>query len=197
MVKKTSSWEDGIVLVTNWLIRIFAKFGEIIKKIIKIIFSIFYEEITGKSLPLPPEKQENLFLVLADNEPNDFVHIFDQHPYDTPVLESPIQVNNGIIWINIKAAGLIPKYSNASKEDLKRLVVLLIQKWYQKNRQRVGISVYIKVLTSKRLYIAIPLSIEAQNFLEKEEQNNRQTVDQFTEKALEEAVPDSNERIIF
>lgn len=195
------SWNKGSYIVYRKLYEIFRKTWTILKKITKkiwaflkkwipILFPWFYEAVTGKSLPPNSEDMVREYVYLLDTELDALVNALDGRPYIAPTLAEPCVEINHIIWVHINTAGLNPKYKGMTPDELKRLVKNVIKSFYQKHRNIVDTSVYIKAITPYEVMIAFPLTQKADDFLGNQERNSNMTLDAFTEKALTESIPD-------
>ena len=75
---------------------------EILKWILPILGTWFYEEATGNALPPKPEDRICKDVSLADSEIDELVGEFNRQPYLTPILAEPVCAYDGILWIHIK-----------------------------------------------------------------------------------------------
>lgn len=149
---KIKSWEDGIKDFFISLVSLFT-----------MIYRLFSEKE-------PPEEIINPSLILSSNEVIELIKLFANHPYDTPSLETYEKNSNGIMWLDITAVSFTSEYRESSFEDLSRMAKNHIQNYYLETRA-VKVTVYIKVITPKRLYFAIPLSESGKSFLEKQRED--------------------------
>ena len=195
------SWNKGSYIVYRKLYEIFRKTWMILKKITKkiwdflkkwipVLFPWFYEAVTGNPLPPNSEDMVREYVYLLDSELDELVNALDGRPYIAPVLAEPCVETNRIIWVHINTAGLNPRYKGMTPDDLKRLVKNVIKSFYQKHRSIVNTSIYIKAITSYEVMIALPVTQKADDFLDNQERNSKMTLDEFTEKALTENIPD-------
>lgn len=141
------TWENGVMKTVTW------------------VFDAFYEGLTGKQ---PISQVINNALIFTNEEIRKFPKLFDGHPYDTPSFAEYPTIQNGIAWYNLCAVGLISKYCDISNEQIAEIAVHVIQNYFWETRG-CRVHIYIKVVSPKRLYFAIPLSEEGKRFLDKQE----------------------------
>lgn len=140
-----TSWEEGI------------------KKAITFGLDWICEEATGQA---SSDKLINPSLLLTNNEALELTQRFDGHPYDTPVLVNYTPNLNGISWYEIQAINLISKYASLDNSGIAKIAEHIIQTYFMQSRN-TQIAIYIRVATPKRLYFAIPLSVQGNSFLAK------------------------------
>lgn len=195
------SWNKGSYIVYRKLYEIFRKTWTILKKITKkigaflkkwmpILFPWFFEAVTGNPLPPSSEDMVREYVYLLDSELDELVNALDGRPYIAPALAEPCVEINHIIWVHINTAGLNPKYKGMTHDELKRLVKNVIKSFYQKHRNIVNISTYIKAMTPYEVKIALPVTQKADDFLGNQERNSNMTLNAFTDKVLTENIPD-------
>lgn len=149
---RSGTWEGGVKL---------ALFSSI-----KFIIATFSETPNT-------EAQINASLYLTDTEILDLVDCFQNRPFNTPTLATPIIYdNNDCMWLDIKASGFIDLYQNTALMQLKQMTESIVQKFYQRNRNLPTVSVYTKIIAPDRLLLAIPLSGHGERFLKNQESNN-------------------------
>ena len=146
-VLKTKSWEETVYVM-------FRK-G----------FEVCYEEFTGK---LSPKKIINTGLILVNDEVLELVKLFNENPYMTPALAEYVPNINGIMWFDIRAVKLAPKYKDLKQRELVMMIYHIIQNFFMEKRN-VSVKLYIRVATLTRLYFAVALSEEGYEFLEEQQ----------------------------
>lgn len=91
--------------------------------------------------------------------------------------------------------GLIPLYQGLTRSDICGMAENIIQNFYLETRGR-SVKIFIKVASPTRLYFAIPLSEEAEEYLEKQEEvqaqenHEEENWELFQEEILEEETGD-------
>ncbi len=98
----------------------------------------------------------------------------------------------GILWLDIKAVELALRYQSFIREDICNMADYIIQNFYMETRG-IRVKVFIKVASPKRLYFAIPLSVEGEKYLEKQAQEQPQIQDSYedvTFDLFEEEIPE-------
>lgn len=137
------TWEEGITCVLTY--------GA----------ELIFEEITGEPSPY---KIVDSSLILTNDEVMLIVHKLTNHPFDTPTLVSYRQDSNKILWVNIESIGLVSTYRELSNEDISKMAQHIIQNFFLETR-KFHANLTIKIASPQRLYLAIPLTQEAQRFL--------------------------------
>lgn len=161
-------------------------------KIFRTLFRFLYEGWTGHDLP---EKLVHAERILSNAEVLELVQKFKNSPYIVPSVENYIQNNLGILWLDIKAVGLIPLYQGLTRSDICGMAESIIQNFYMETRG-IRVKVFIKVASPKRLYFAIPLSVEGEKYLEKQAQEQPQIQDSYedvTFDLFEEEIPENED----
>lgn len=161
-------------------------------KIFRTLFRFLYEGWTGHDLP---EKLVHAERILSNAEVLELVQKFKNSPYIVPSVENYIQNNLGILWLDIKAVGLIPLYQGLTRIDICGMAESIIQNFYMETRG-IRVKVFIKVASPKRLYFAIPLSVEGEKYLEKQAQEQPQIQDSYedvTFDLFEEEIPENED----
>lgn len=169
---------DGVLTVFRFLPKIF-----------RTLFRFLYEGWTGHDLP---EKLVHAERILSNAEVLELVQKFKNSPYIVPSVANYIQNNLGILWLDIKAVGLIPLYQGLTRIDICGMAESIIQNFYMETRG-IRVKVFIKVASPKRLYFAIPLSVEGEKYLEKQAQEQPQIQDSYedvTFDLFEEEIPE-------
>ncbi len=182
-------------------------------KIFRTLFRFLYEGWTGHDLP---EKLVHAERILSNAEVLELVQKFKNSPYIVPSVENYIQNNLGILWLDIKAVGLIPLYQGLTRIDICGMAESIIQNFYMETRgirvkvfikvaspiiqnfymetRGIRVKVFIKVASPKRLYFAIPLSVEGEKYLEKQVEDQPQIQDSYedvTFDLFEEEIPEN------
>lgn len=161
-------------------------------KIFRTLFRFLYEGWTGHDLP---EKLIHAERILSNAEVLELVQKFKNSPYLVPSVANYFQNNLGILWLDIKAVGLIPLYQGLTRIDICGMAESIIQNFYMETRG-IRVKVFIKVASPKRLYFAIPLSVEGENYLEKQAQEQPQIQDSYedvTFDLFEEEIPENED----
>lgn len=161
-------------------------------KIFRTLFRFLYEGWTGHDLP---EKLVHAERILSNAEVLELVQKFKNSPYLVPSVANYFQNNLGILWLDIKAVGLIPLYQGLTRIDICGMAESIIQNFYMETRG-IRVKVFIKVASPKRLYFAIPLSVEGENYLEKQAQEQPQIQDSYedvTFDLFEEEIPENED----
>lgn len=161
-------------------------------KIFRTLFRFLYEGWTGHDLP---EKLVHAERILSNAEVLELVQKFKNSPYIVPSVENYIQNNLGILWLDIKAVGLIPLYQGLTRIDICGMAESIIQNFYMETRG-IRVKVFIKVASPKRLYFAIPLSVEGEKYLEKQVEDQPQIQDSYedvTFDLFEEEIPENED----
>lgn len=123
------------------------------------------------------------------------VERFKNSPYIVPSLSRYVSNSLGVLWLDIKAMGLIPLYQGLTRSDICGMAENIIQNFYLETRGR-SVKIFIKVASPTRLYFAIPLSEEAEEYLEKQEEvqaqenHEEENWELFQEEILEEETGD-------
>ena len=163
--KRADSWEDGTKAALT---------GGI-----KFIFAAFSGETDMES-------QINTSLCLTDAEVLDLVDCFENRPFDTPSLASPVEGKNGCIWIYIKANGFISTYRNTPIKQLRTMAESIVQRFYQRARNFTAVTVYVKIMASDGMLLAIPLSVSGERFLAEQEEDSSMPEKQISDSIEEE-----------
>lgn len=161
-------------------------------KIFRPLFHFLYEGWTGHDLP---EKLVHAERILSNAEVLELVQKFKNSPYIVPSVENYIQNNLGILWLDIKAVGLIPLYQGLTRIDICGMAESIIQNFYMETRG-IRVKVFLKVASPKRLYFAIPLSVEGEKYLEKQVEDQPQIQDSYedvTFDLFEEEIPENED----
>lgn len=156
------SWTDGLKDVFNTGKSIMS----IIGKGVVSCMQFCYTELTGK---LPDGQIINPALILTNKEAIELTNRFKNYPYVMPFLEKLSPNCNGIMWMEIIAAGLCTSYATLSFSELKRIAISMIGNFYYEIKG-INVPVYVKVAQKDRLYFAIPLCEDGEKFLQKQEQ---------------------------
>ena len=158
-------------------------------KIFRTLFRFLYEGWTGHDLP---EKLVHAERILSNAEVLELVQKFKNNPYIVPSLGGYIPNYQGILWLDIKAVELALRYQSFIREDICNMADYIIQNFYMETRG-IRVKVFIKVASPKRLYFAIPLSVEGEKYLEKQAQEQPQIQDSYedvTFDLFEEEIPE-------
>lgn len=190
------SIEEGagefITSVVSEGMRIFRFLFKIFRPICGFLGDAFYNEWTGHDLP---KKLINAELILLKEEVPKLVERFKNSPYIVPSLSRYVSNSLGVLWLDIKAMGLIPLYQGLTRSDICGMAENIIQNFYLETRGR-SVKIFIKVASPTRLYFAIPLSEEAEEYLEKQEEvqaqenHEEENWELFQEEILEEETGD-------
>lgn len=167
---------SGFRSLKKWLVN-FARFAR--------------QELTGK---VPDDEVINTSLVLTNEEVKQLLSLLESKFYVLPVLIQYDPNIDGILWLDISAVGVHPEYDELSLEERKKIMVHIIQGFYFEKRG-FYVLLFLKVVTSTRLYLAIPLSKKGQRFLENQEVQSIILPDETEKKApdsLTEEVPHRN-----
>lgn len=159
-IVKANSWENAIK-------EMFKAFGRLLIKFCKFMYDGFTNQDVAQMMV-------NNSLILMNDEVMQLVNRVSGKPYDTPTLISYIPNINGISWYDIGALRLVPAYKDLLHNDLIKMLFNIIQNYFMETRG-VSVSLYIKVATPTRLYFAIALSEQGQNFLEMQQTNDAMT----------------------
>ena len=124
---------------------------------------VIYEEATGKCLP---NDIVNAALILTNDEVMRFIGLLDDRLYEIPYVINYTPNSNAVLWLDIQAIGLHEKYKTITGEEIKKLAMNLLQRFYQEIRN-FSVNAVILAATPQRLYLAIPLSVNGQKYLEK------------------------------
>ena len=165
---------------------------KIFRTLFRFLYEAVYEGWTGHDLP---EKLIHAERILSNAEVLELVQKFKNNPYIVPSLGGYIPNYQGILWLDIKAVELALRYQSFIREDICNMADYIIQNFYMETRG-IRVKVFIKVASPKRLYFAIPLSVEGEKYLEKQVQEQPQIQDCYedvTFDLFEEEVPEDEE----
>lgn len=162
---------------------------KIFRTLFRFLYEAVYEGWTGHDLP---EKLIHAERILSNAEVLELVQKFKNNPYIVPSLGGYIPNYQGILWLDIKAVELALRYQSFIREDICNMADYIIQNFYMETRG-IRVKVFIKVASPKRLYFAIPLSVEGEKYLEKQAQEQSQIQDSYedvTFDLFEEEIPE-------
>lgn len=162
---------------------------KIFRTLFRFLYEAVYEGWTGHDLP---EKLIHAERILSNAEVLELVQKFKNNPYIVPSLGGYIPNYQGILWLDIKAVELALRYQSFIREDICNMADYIIQNFYMETRG-IRVKVFIKVASPKRLYFAIPLSVEGEKYLEKQAQEQPQIRDSYedvTFDLFEEEIPE-------
>lgn len=162
---------------------------KIFRTLFRFLYEAVYEGWTGHDLP---EKLIHAERILSNAEVLELVQKFKNNPYIVPSLGDYIPNYQGILWLDIKAVELALRYQSFIREDICNMADYIIQNFYMETRG-IRVKVFIKVASPKRLYFAIPLSVEGEKYLEKQAQEQPQIQDSYedvTFDLFEEEIPE-------
>lgn len=193
-------WEFIDVLALSWsVISIVAYFAykttildvpsweESVKTICFAGITLLIEEFTGSQ---NADKIADQSIILSNSEVMLILKNLTNHPYDTPTLLSYRTDLKNVSHIEIEAIGLVSTYRDISNDSIAKMVQHIMQNYYLETRN-LHVNVVVKVATAERLYLAIPLSRDAERFLSN--QNTRIQTDIESIKTVEpliEEIPD-------
>lgn len=175
----------GVLSVLRFLPKIF-------RPLFRFLYEAIYEGWTGHDLP---EKLAHTEYILSNAEVLELVQKFKNSPYIVPAQDGYTPNHQGILWLDIKAVGLAPRYQSLAKEDICNMAENIIQNFYMETRG-IGVKIFIKVASPTRLYFAIPLSVEGEKYLEKQAQEQPQIQDSYedvTFDLFEEEIPENED----
>lgn len=162
---------------------------KIFRPLFRFLYEAVYEGWTGHDLP---EKLIHAERILSNAEVLELVQKFKNNPYIVPSLGDYIPNYQGILWLDIKAVELALRYQSFIREDICNMADYIIQNFYMETRG-IRVKVFIKVASPKRLYFAIPLSVEGEKYLEKQVEDQPQIEDSYedvTFDLFEEEIPE-------
>lgn len=163
------SIEEGItvflVTVAEEGKKIFHFLFKIFRPVCSFLGRAFYNEWTGHDLPKKLIRTE---LILLNEEVLELVRKFKDSPYIVPSLSCYDPNNLDILWLDIKAVGLVSRYQQFTRSNICEMAENIVQNFYLETRGSC-VRVFIKIASPTRLYFAIPLSEEAEEYLEKQE----------------------------
>lgn len=165
---------------------------KIFRTLFRFLYEAVYEGWTGHDLP---EKLIHAERILSNAEVLELVQKFKNNPYIVPSLGGYIPNYQGILWLDIKAVELALRYQSFIREDICNMADYIIQNFYMETRG-IRVKVFIKVASPKRLYFAIPLSVEGERYLEKQAQEQPQIQDSYedvTFDLFEEEIPENED----
>ena len=165
---------------------------KIFRPLFRFLYEAVYEGWTGHDLP---EKLIHAERILSNAEVLELVQKFKNNPYIVPSLGGYIPNYQGILWLDIKAVELALRYQSFIREDICNMADYIIQNFYMETRG-IRVKVFIKVASPKRLYFAIPLSVEGEKYLEKQVEDQPQIQDSYedvTFDLFEEEIPENED----
>lgn len=165
---------------------------KIFRPLFRFLYEAVYEGWTGHDLP---EKLIHAERILSNAEVLELVQKFKNNPYIVPSLGDYIPNYQGILWLDIKAVELALRYQSFIREDICNMADYIIQNFYMETRG-IRVKVFIKVASPKRLYFAIPLSMEGEKYLEKQVEDQPQIQDSYedvTFDLFEEEIPENED----
>lgn len=165
---------------------------KIFRTLFRFLYEAVYEGWTGHDLP---EKLIHAERILSNAEVLELVQKFKNNPYIVPSLGGYIPNYQGILWLDIKAVELALRYQSFIREDICNMADYIIQNFYMETRG-IRVKVFIKVASPKRLYFAIPLSVEGEKYLEKQVEDQPQIQDSYedvTFDLFEEEIPENED----
>lgn len=165
---------------------------KIFRPLFRFLYEAVYEGWTGHDLP---EKLIHAERILSNAEVLELVQKFKNNPYIVPSLGDYIANYQGILWLDIKAVELALRYQSFIREDICNMADYIIQNFYMETRG-IRVKVFIKVASPKRLYFAIPLSVEGEKYLEKQVEDQPQIQDSYedvTFDLFEEEIPENED----
>lgn len=177
-------------IIASAILDVFRFLPKIFRPLFRFLYEAVYEGWTGHDLP---EKLIHAERILSNAEVLELVQKFKNSPYLVPSVANYIQNNLGILWLDIKAVGLIPLYQGLTRSDICEMAESIIQNFYMETRG-IRVKVFIKVASPKRLYFAIPLSVEGEEYLEKQAQPQIQdSYEDVTFDLFEEEIPENED----
>lgn len=179
-------------IIAYGVLAVFRFLPKIFRPLFRFLYEAIYEGWTGHSLP---EKLERTERILSNAEVLELVQKFKNSPYIVPSQGDYIPNYQGILWLDIKAVGLAPRYQSFVREDICNMAENTIQNFYMETRG-IRVKVFIKVASPTRLYFAIPLSVEGEKYLEKQVQDQTQIQDScedVTFDLFEEEIPENED----
>lgn len=148
---------------------------KIFRPLFHFLYEAIYEGWTGQPLP---EKLEHTERILSKAEVLELIQKFKNSPYIVPSLFNYIPNSLGVLWLDIKAVGLEPRFQFLGRNGICDMANNIIQNFYMETRG-ICVKVFIKVASPTRLYLAIPLSVEGEKYLEKQVQEQPQIQDSY------------------
>lgn len=185
---------SGLVgsLIASAVLAVFRFLPKIFRPLFRFLYEAVYVGWTGHDLP---EKLAHAERILSNAEVLELVQKFKNSPYIVPSQGDYIPNYQGILWLDIKAVGLVPLYQGLTRGDICEMAENIIQNFYMETRG-IRVKVFIKVASQTRLYFAIPLSVEGEKYLEKQAQEQPQIQDSYedvTFDLFEEEIPEDEE----
>lgn len=169
-INGADSWPEGLKEFTVYLIKgsifIFRSTWKALKIVLPFLGRSVYEEISGTPYP---DTVINTSLIFSNEEMLGLVKSLDGHPYDTPSLENYIPEYRGAMWIDISAVGLVSKYKGLTNRQIQEMAERVIQNFFMETRStKKKVEIRFLVVTSTRLYFAVPLSVDGKRYLDKQ-----------------------------
>lgn len=185
---------SGLVgsLIASAVLAVFRFLPKIFRPLFRFLYEAIYEGWTGHDLP---EKLAHTEYILSNAEVLELLQKFKNSPYIVPSVANYTQNSLGILWLDIKAVGLVPLYQGLTRSDICEMAENIIQNFYMETRG-IGVKIFIKVASPTRLYFAIPLSVEGEKYLEKQAQEQPQIQDSYedvTFDLFEEEIPENED----
>lgn len=179
-------------IIASAILDVFRFLPKIFRPLFRFLYEAVYVGWTGHDLP---EKLVHAERILSNAEVLELVQKFKNSPYIVPSVANYIQNSLGILWLDIKAVGLVPLYQGLTRSDICEMAENIIQNFYMETRG-IGVKIFIKVASPTRLYFAIPLSVEGEKYLEKQAQEQPQIQDSYedvTFDLFEEEIPENED----
>ena len=183
---------SGLVgsIIAYGVLAVFRFLPKIFRPLFRFLYEAVYVGWTGHDLP---EKLAHAERILSNAEVLELVQKFKNSPYIVPSVANYIQNSLGILWLDIKAVGLAPRYQSFVRADICNMADNIIQNFYMETRG-IGVKIFIKVASPTRLYFAIPLSVEGEKYLEKQAQEQPQdSYEDVTFDLFEEEIPENED----
>lgn len=178
--------------IASIALTVFRFLPKIFRPLFRFLYEAVYEVWTGHELP---EKLAHTERILSNAEVLELVQKFKNSPYIVPSLFKYIPNSLGVLWLDIKAVGLVPLYQGLTRSDICEMAENIIQNFYMETRGTC-VNIFIKVASPTRLYLAIPLSVEGEKYLEKQVEEPPQIPDNYEDVTIdlfEEEIPENED----
>lgn len=178
--------------IASIALTVFRFLPKIFRPLFRFLCEAVYEVWTGHDLP---EKLAHTERILSNAEVLELVQKFKNSPYIVPSLFKYIPNSLGVLWLDIKAVGLVPLYQGLTRSDICEMAENIIQNFYMETRGTC-VNIFIKVASPTRLYFAIPLSVEGEKYLEKQVEEPPQIPDNYEDVTIdlfEEEIPENED----
>lgn len=148
---KLPSWEEGI------------------EKMCTELFCCVYEALTGQPIP---QKMENYYFALLEDELAEIRKQLTGHPYETPGFDPPANSGQGYITYSFHAVGLSAAYRDVPPDELEKIIFGIIDNHYLDTRKS-RVRLYNRIATPTRFSFCLPLSEKGRKVLEGQEAESR------------------------